>query len=59
MRTVFKELHYTASNQKIADKRKANYQECLEKSCADSAARSRDSYIKDQEKVVHKAAKVT
>ena len=39
-----------ANNQKIADKKKADYQEALEKSCADSAARSRDSYMKDPEK---------
>ena len=37
-------------NQKIADKKKADYQEALEKSRADSAARSRDSYMKDLEK---------
>ena len=44
------ELYYTANNQKIADKKKADYQEGLEKSRADSAARSRDSYMKDSEK---------
>ena len=44
------ELYYTANNQKIADKKKADYQEGLEKSRADSAARSRDSYMKDPEK---------
>ena len=38
MRAVFKELYYAANNQKIADKKKADYQEGLEKSCADSAA---------------------
>ena len=48
-RAVF-ELYYTANNQKIADKMKADYQEGLEKSHADSAARSRDSYMKDPEK---------
>ena len=37
-----KELYYTANNQKIAEKKKADYQ-VLEKSRADSAARSRDS----------------
>ena len=47
-----------ANNQKISDKKKADYQEALEKSRADSAARSRDSYMEDLEKVVHKAAKV-
>ena len=50
MRAVFEELYYTANNQKIADKKKADYQEGLEKSHADSAARSRDSYMKDLEK---------
>ena len=49
-RAVFKELYYTANNQKIADKKKADYQEGLEKSHADSAAQSRDSYMKDPEK---------
>ena len=44
------ELYYTANNQKIADKKKADYQEGLVESCADSAARSRDSYMKDPEK---------
>ena len=44
-----KELYYTANNQKIADKKKVDYQ-VLEKSRADSAARSRDSYMKDSEK---------
>ena len=44
------ELYYTANNQKIADKKKADYQEGLEKNCADSAAQSRDSYMKDLEK---------
>ena len=41
---------YAANNQKIADKKKANYQEALEKSRADSATRSRDSYMKNLEK---------
>ena len=51
MRAVFEELYYTANNQKMhADKKKADYQEGLEKSRADSAARSRDSYMKDPEK---------
>ena len=34
----------------MADKKKADYQEALEKSLADSAARSRDSYMKDPKK---------
>ena len=38
------------NNQKIADKKKVNYQDALEKSRADSAAQSRDSYMKDPEK---------
>ena len=50
MHVVFEELYYAANNQKIADKKKADYQEALEKSRADSAARSRDSYMKDPEK---------
>ena len=45
MCVVFKELYYMANNQKIADKKKADYQEALEKSHADSSARSLDSYI--------------
>ena len=47
---MFEELYYAANNQKIADKKKVNYQEALEKSRADSATRSRDSYTKDPEK---------
>ena len=50
MRVIFEELYYAANNQKIADKRKADYQEALEKSRVDSAARSHDSYMKDPEK---------
>ena len=50
MRVVFEELYYAANNQKIVDKKKADYQEALEKSCADNAAQSHDSYIKDPEK---------
>ena len=37
MHVVFKELYYTANNQKIADKKNADYQEALEKNRADSA----------------------
>ena len=58
MRVVFEELYYATNNQNIADKKKADYQEALEKSRGDSAAQSRDSYMKDPEKIVHKAAKV-
>ena len=50
MRIAFQELYYAAKNQKIADKKKVNYQDALEKSRADSATRSRDSYMKDPEK---------
>ena len=50
MRVVFEELYYSANIQKIADKKKADYQEALEKSHADSATQSRDSYMKDPEK---------
>ena len=39
-----------ANDQKMADKKKAHYQEGLEKSRADNAARSHDSYMKDPEK---------
>ena len=48
-RVVFK-LYYTENNQKIADKKKVDYQEILQKSRADSAERSCDSYMKDPEK---------
>ena len=47
---VFEELYYAANNQKIADKKKADCQEALEKSHADRAAQSRDSYMKDPQK---------
>ena len=40
---VFEELCYAANDHKIADKKKADYQEGLEKSRADSAAQLRDS----------------
>ena len=50
MHAVFDELYYAANNQKMADKKKVDYQEGLEKSRADSAARIRDSYKKDPEK---------
>ena len=49
MRAVFEELYYATNDQKIDDKKKADYQD-LEKSRADSAAQSRDSYMKDPEK---------
>ena len=49
MHVVFKELYYAENNQNIADKKTADYQETLEKSLADSAERSRDSYMKDPE----------
>ena len=50
MLAVFEELYYAVNDQKMADKKKADYQEGLEKSRADSAARSRDSYMKDPKK---------
>ena len=56
MCAVVEELYYVANNQKIAEKKKADYQEGLEKGSADSAARSRNGYMKDLEKVVHKSA---
>ena len=46
-----------ANSQKIADKKKADYQEGLEKSRADSAARSHDSYMKDPEKSCARSCK--
>ena len=50
MLAVFNELYYVADDQKMADKKKTDYQEGLENSRANSAARSRDSYMKDPEK---------
>ena len=50
MRVVFEELYYAENNQKMADKKKADYQEILQKSHADSAEQSCDSYMKDPEK---------
>ena len=47
---VFEELYYAANNQKIAVKKKADYQVGLENSRADSASWSRDSYMKDPKK---------
>ena len=47
---MFEELYYAENNQKIADKKKADYQEILQRSRDDSAERSRDSYMKDPEK---------
>ena len=57
-RVVFEELYYAENNQKIADKKKEEYQETLQKSHADKAvtatwksrARSRESYMKNPEK---------
>ena len=43
-------MYYAADDQKMADKKKMDYEEGLEKSRADSAAQSRDSYMKDPEK---------
>ena len=50
MHVVFEKLYYVANNHKIANKKKADYQEALEESRADSATRSLDSYMKDPEK---------
>ena len=50
MHVVFEELYYAENNQKIADKKRTDYQETLQKSHADSAEQSCDSYIKDLEK---------
>ena len=50
MRVVFEELCYAESNQKVADKKKADYQDSVQKSRADSAVWSCDSYMKDPEK---------
>ena len=43
----------------MADKKKADYQEGLEKSRAKSTARSLDSYMKDPEKSCARSRKVT
>ena len=43
-------MYYEANNQKIADKKMADYQEGLEKRRADGTAQSRNSYMKAQEK---------
>ena len=58
MRVVFEELYYAENNQKIADKKKADYQEILQKSRADSAERSCDSYMKDLEKSHARSRKI-
>ena len=41
---------YEENKEKIADKKKVNYQEDLKKKSTDSATRSHESYMKDQEK---------
>ena len=46
----YNKMYYAANNQKIADKKKADYREGLEKSRTDSAAQSCESYKKDLEK---------
>ena len=56
-RVVFEELYYVANNQKIPDKKKVVYQKGLEKSRADNAARSGDSYMKDLEKSCARSCK--
>ena len=57
MLAVFEELYYAGDDQKMADKKKVDYQEGLEKSHADSATRIRDSYIKDPEKSCARSCK--
>ena len=57
-RVVFETLCYAANNQEVADKKKADYQEGLEKSRADSAHESVTATWKTQRKVVQEAAKV-
>ena len=57
MQHSFKELYYAADDQKMADKKKAHYQEGLEKSHADSAAQRRDTYMKDLEKSCARSCK--
>ena len=52
MCVVFEELYYAANNQNIADKKKANYQEALEKHEAMTAT------WKTRRKVMHEAVKV-
>ena len=47
MCAVFEELYYAVNNQKIAYKKKADYQADLEKSHVDSAAQSCDSDMKE------------
>ena len=56
MRAVFKEA---ANNQKIADKKKADYQEGSEKSRMTVQHEAVTAIRKTQRKVVHEATKVT
>ena len=46
----YNKKYYAENKEKIADKKKADYHEDIEKSRDDSAARSRESYMKDPEK---------
>ena len=59
----YNKMYYVANNQKIADKKKADYREGLEKSHADSVARSHESYKRTWRRVamtvLHRAVRVT
>ena len=46
----YNKKYYEEHKEKIADKKRVDYIENIEKSRADSAARSRKSYMKDPEK---------
>ena len=52
-------LYYAANGQKIANKKKVDYQEGSEKSRADSAAEAVIAIQKTRRKAVHEAAKIT
>ena len=56
MHAVF-ELYFAANSQKIPDKKKVDYQEGLDKSRSDSVAQSRDSYMKNPEKICAQSRK--
>ena len=59
----YNKRYYVENKEKIADKKKTDYQDNLEKSRADSAARSRKSYMKGWKRVVmtvlHEAMRAT
>ena len=56
---VFEELYYAANNQKIADKKKADYQKGLEKVVLTVQHKAMTATWKTWRKVVHEATKVT